>query len=408
MTGERPVPDPEESTLSTHPVGIHDLSVATGSHVIGLDEIAARHGVDPAKYHVGLGQDEMSVLAPDEDVVTLAAAAALPVVERHGTQGLRTLLFATESGIDQSKSAGVYVHRLLGLPATVRTVELKQACYSGTAALQMAAALVARDPAEKVLVVTSDVARYDLDSSGEPTQGAAAVAMLVTADPALLEIEPVTGVHTEDVMDFWRPNHRSTALVDGRASIDAYLRAVSGAWADYAERGGAPFEDIDAFAYHQPFTRMATKAHRHLAKVAGSGLDRDAVDAQIAATTTYNRRTGNSYTSSLYVGLAALLDSGELDPGSRVALVSYGSGAVCELFTGIVPEGYREATHPGATTAALDARTPISDTAYLELHAAHDVVVADLVTPHRTTGPFRYAGLDGHRRQYERNEPATR
>lgn len=395
-----PAPD-EETTLSTPPIGIHDLSVATGSYVIGLAELAARHGVDPGKYHVGLGQDEMSVLAPDEDVVTLAASAAAPVIARHGTEHLRTVLFATESGIDQSKAAGVYVHRLLGLPPTARVVELKQACYAGTAALQMAAALVARDPREKVLVIASDVARYDLDSNAEATQGAAAVAMLVTADPALLELEPVTGVHTEDVMDFWRPNHRTTALVDGKASIDAYLRAVEGAWQDYAERGGAPFGDIAAFCYHQPFTRMATKAHRRLARVAGDGMDAAAADAQIAATTAYNRRIGNSYTASLYVALATLLDAGELEAGQRVGLVSYGSGAVSELFTGVLRPGYTGATRGEATRAALDARRPLSDERYLELHRAAAHVAEDWTTTHETPGRFRFAGVDGHKRVYE-------
>ncbi|BDZ43562.1 hydroxymethylglutaryl-CoA synthase [Paraoerskovia sediminicola] len=342
----------------------------------------------------------MSVLAPDEDIVTLAAAAAQPIVERHGTVGLRTVLFATESGIDQSKAAGVFVHRLLDLPVTARVVELKQACYSGTAALQMAAALVARDPSEKVLVITSDVARYDVGSSAEATQGAAAVAMLVTADPALLEIEPVTGVHTEDVMDFWRPNHRSTALVDGKASVEAYLRAADGAWTDYVARGGAAFDDVAAFAYHQPFTRMATKAHRHLAKAARTRLDRDEVDAQIATSTTYNRRVGNSYTASLYLALAAILDDGSLADGDRIAMVSYGSGAVCEVFSAVLRPGYRDATRAAETRALLDARTPVTDERYLELHRDHDSSAPDRTNPVETSGPFRFVGVEGHKRIY--------
>jgi hydroxymethylglutaryl-CoA synthase len=48
----------------------------------------------------------MSVLAEDEDIVTMGAAAAKPLLERNGTDGVRTLLFATESGVDQSKAAG--------------------------------------------------------------------------------------------------------------------------------------------------------------------------------------------------------------------------------------------------------------------------------------------------------------
>src|SRR5690606_7304049 len=132
-----------------------------------------------------------------------------------------------------SKAAGVYVHKLIGLSSNCRVVELKQACYSATAGLQMAAGIVARDPKQKVLVIASDVARYAQDSAGEPTQGAGAVAILVTANPKILEFETATGLYTEDIMDFWRPNYSSTAFVDGKFSIKAYMTAVEEAWKDY-------------------------------------------------------------------------------------------------------------------------------------------------------------------------------
>ena len=86
--------------------------------------------------------------------------------------------------------------------------------------------MVARQPEKKVLVIASDVARYDLDTPGEATQGCGAVAMLISANPRLLEIDPEVGNHTEDVMDFWRPNYRATALVDGKYSTKIYLRAL--------------------------------------------------------------------------------------------------------------------------------------------------------------------------------------
>ena len=87
-------------------------------------------------------------------------------------------------------------------------------------------------------MIAADVAKYDLDSAAEATQGAGAVAMLVSADPALVEIEPATGVFTADVDDFWRPNDRSTAVVDGKLSIVAYLDALVGAFDDYRAHGG--------------------------------------------------------------------------------------------------------------------------------------------------------------------------
>src|SRR5699024_4805910 len=253
-------------------IGIHDLALATAHHVVDLAELAEATGVDPAKYRIGLGQDRMSFPAADEDIVTMGAAAARPLLQRHGTDGIRTVLFATESGVDQSKSAGLFVHELLGLPRTMRVAEFKQACYGATAALQSALGIVARNPRERVLVIASDVARYELDTPGEPTQGAGAVAMLVAADPALLAIEPVSGVAARDVDDFWRPNDSTTAVVDGRLSLTAYLGALTTAWDDFAAGGGAAAEQIDRFCFHQPFTKMARKALKGLAQHTGVEL----------------------------------------------------------------------------------------------------------------------------------------
>lgn len=379
-------------------IGIHDLAVATGHHVLDLDDLAASNGVDPAKYHVGIGQDAFSVPAPDEDVVTMGAAAALPIVERHGTEGIRTVLFATESGVDQSKAGGVYVHGLLGLPTACRVVELKQACYGGTAALQAALGIVARDPRERVLVIAADVARYDLDSAAEPTQGAGAVAMLVAASPDLVAIEPASGVYTADVDDFWRPNDRSTALVDGRLSVSAYVDALVGAWDDLAARGGPSADSIDRWAHHQPFTKMALKAHRKLGQHIGASFS----DVDLVTGFTYNRRIGNTYTASLWTALAALLDLDDDLAGSRLGLFSYGSGSVGELLTGIVQDGYRSVRRSGRVEELLAARVPVSVPAYRELHAGATLGSADVVRPAVTTGPFRFAGVSGGARHYER------
>lgn len=392
--------------MSTQPlrIGIHDISFATAHQVLDLSELAEHQGIDVNKYYVGIGQSEMSMPAADEDIVTMGAEAAGRIIDRHGAEGIRTLLFATESGIDQSKSAGVFVHGLLGMGENCRVVELKQACYSATAALQFALGIVARDPREKVLVIAADVARYALDSSGEPTQGAAAVAFLVTADPALVEIEPVTGLHTDDIHDFWRPNHLSTALVDGKFSLAAYLRSLEGAWNEYQARGGVAFDQIDRFCYHQPFTKMAVKAHDRLNTIAGSGLDRDARRAQIAASLDINRRTGNSYTASIYAGLLSLLNDDEADlAGRRIGFFSYGSGSVSEFFTGVVQPGYRELLRRDEDAALLRDRVAIDYARYRALHEAVDEVRGeDVVTAAETTGPFRFAGITDQMRQYER------
>jgi hydroxymethylglutaryl-CoA synthase len=383
-------------------LGIENISFATTEYVLPLSTLADATGVEVGKFHIGIGQEYMSVAAPDEDIVTMAATAAQPVLEGQDLSLIRTVLFATESGIDQSKAAGVYVHHLLGLDQRCRVVELKQACYSATAALQMAVALVARRPEQKVLVIASDVARYDRDSSGEPTQGAGAVAMLVSANPAVLAIEAESGLHTADVMDFWRPNYRSTALVDGKYSVSVYMDALRAAWDDYREQGGHALADFDRFCYHQPFTRLAVKAHRTLAKHSGE-LTAEQADEQIANTLDYNRQIGNTYTASVYIGLLSLLENAEEDlSGSRVGFFSYGSGSVAELFAGVVQPGYREMLRTTRHREQIHRRREIDHATYVRLHAHPDEIIGgDHEFTQETTGPFRLAAIRGHKRVYE-------
>ncbi|POX51987.1 hydroxymethylglutaryl-CoA synthase [Streptomyces sp. Ru71] len=383
-------------------IGIHDLSFASTEFVLPHTALAEYNGTDIGKYHVGIGQRSMSVPAADEDIVTMGAAAAAPIIARHGKSRIRTVVFATESSIDQAKSAGVYVHSLLGLQSACRVVELKQACYGATAGLQFAIGLVRRDPSQQVLVVASDVSKYELDSPGEATQGAAAVAMLVSADPALVRIEEPSGLFTADVMDFWRPNYRDAALVDGQESINAYLQAVEGAWKDYAEQDGRSLEEFAAFVYHQPFTKMAYKAHRHLLNFCGHDTDKDAIERALGLTTAYNSVIGNSYTASVYLGLAALLDQADDLTGRSVAFLSYGSGSVAEFFSGTVVAGYREHLRTEENQQVIDRRKSVDYAGYRDLHERRlPADGGDHSTEAQTTGPFRLAGISGHKRLYE-------
>ncbi|WBB60986.1 hydroxymethylglutaryl-CoA synthase [Streptomyces sp. WMMC500] len=386
----------------SHHLGIHDLSFATTEFVLPHTALADHNGTDIGKYHTGIGQESMSIPAADEDIVTMAATAAAPLIARHGSDRIRTVVFATESSIDQAKAAGVYVHSLLQLPSATRVVELKQACYGATAALQFALGLIRRDPTQHVLVIASDVSKYDADSPGEATQGAAAVAMLVTANPALLTIHDPSGLYTADVMDFWRPNYRDTALVDGQESINAYLQAVEGTWKDYTEQGGHTLDDFTAFCYHQPFTKMAYKAHRHLLNYNDRDTDHHTITQAIGPTTTYNNVIGNSYTASVYLGLAALLDHTPDLTNQPIGLFSYGSGSVAEFFAATPTPDYHNHLHTTTNQHTITRRTTIDYPTYLQLH--ENTLPTDgthHTTPTQTTGPYRLAGINNHKRIYE-------
>ena len=383
-------------------LGIDELSFYTSGQYLDLKTLAEHQGIDSNKYYDGIGQEKMAMAAEDEDVVTLAANAALPIVERVGRDSIAAVLFATETGIDQSKAAGVYVHRLLELNSNCRVVELKQACYSATAAVQMACALVARQPTRPVLVIASDVARYDLESPGEATQGCGAVAMLISANPRLLAIDPEVGNHTEDVMDFWRPNYRTNALVDGKYSTKIYLKSLKRSWENFCEQSNVRYSDIDYFCYHLPFGKMAQKAHSHLSRVNKSGQTPEQLDQQIEPTLKYNRLIGNSYTASMYIGLCSLLENSDEDlAGKRIGLFSYGSGCVAEFFTGVVQPGYKDALHGARHQALLSQRTELSYDDYITLyHYPNPTDGGSYPLAEQTKGAFRLAAISEHKREY--------
>lgn len=377
-------------------IGIDQLSFYTPHYYLELATLAAQHHIDPDKYRLGIGQERMSIPPHDEDIISMAANAAAPILRDCGTDGIDTVLFATESSVDQAKSAAVSVHRLLNLPANSRTVELKQACYSATAALQFACALIARQPTRKVLILASDIARYDLNGPAEPTQGAAAVAMLISAEPRLATIAPESGLYSEDIMDFWRPNYRKTPLVDGKYSTLAYLKALEHAWQDYRAKGGLPYDAHAAYCYHLPFNKMGIKAHAHLARI----NDTRAEDATLAPGLTYSRDTGNSYTASLYTSLAALLDNRDDLAGKTVGLFSYGSGCTGEYLAATINADYQAHRRRDAHRALLAARQEIDYPTYLDYWHAPDGA-SDAEMPHDNPAPYRLAAIKNHRRYYD-------
>lgn len=381
-------------------VGIDQISFYTSQYFLDLRTLAEARGVDPDKYVIGIGQSKMGIPPPDEDVVTMAASAAFPLQERGALDGVEALLFATESGIDQSKAAGLYVHSLLGLPERCRVVELKQACYSATAALRMAMGLVAMRPQSKVLVIASDIARYELGSSGESTQGCGAVAFTISADPRVLTLDPEAGFYAADVMDFWRPNYLSEALVDGKFSTLVYIKALKAAWKQYSEESGRTLEDFTRFCYHIPFTRMAAKAHQKLAR----GISEEGLENVLGESLLYSKEAGNCYSASMYVGLASLLDHATDDlSGKRIGFYSYGSGCVGEFFSGVVQSGYREALLTDQHRTLLEERIELTFQQYEDIYNYGIPTDGSVYTfPQYRTGPFRFAGMDAHKRIYEK------
>lgn len=319
-------------------IGIDKINFFVPPHFLPMTTLAKGRNEDPQKYLVGIGQDNMAVTEKTQDIITLGANASKKVLENEDLNNLAMIIFATESSTDESKAAAISLHSLLKLPSFVRAIEVKEACYSGTAALMWAKDYIAAHPGKKVLVVTADIARYGLNSGGEVTQGAGSVAMLITENPRILAIESDEVTLTEDIYDFWRPTGENYPRVDGPLSNSTYIEFFGKVFTEYGQKTKKTFQDFTALLFHLPYTKMGKKALlSQLPAEEERLLEKYTLSAQ------YTRQVGNLYTGSLYLGLISLLDNdSSLKAGDTLGLFSYGSGAVGEFFSGKLVPGFEK------------------------------------------------------------------
>ena len=377
-------------------IGIDLISFYTPGYYLDLSLLAKQRERDPECFQKGIGQFKMSVTPPDEDIVSMGANAAKTIVDVTPRDSIKAIIVATETAIDQSKSAAIFIHKLLELSPHCRAIEMKQACYSGTFALQSAIALVALNPHQKVLVICTDIARYELNSRGEATQGAGAVAMLISKDPRLVTFDSQPVFVTDEVMDFWRPNYRSTAMVDGQYSTKVYLNALKQCWHRYLQQNNQ-LSEVNLFCFHLPFTRMAEKALKQLCSTQQEFSKRMHA---ITPGLKYNQTIGNSYTASLYLSLCSLFDYAQDLALQRVGFYSYGSGFMAEMFSGTIEKDYQH--HLFSLQHLIDNRQAVDFQQYLDFHQFKlPENGSQALTPHFSSGTFRFKGIDQHHRLYE-------
>ena len=193
---------------------------------------------------------------------------------------------ATESALDESKAMNSYVIGMLEQVYGDDTfghcggIECKFACVSGSYALYDNTNWIRAGEAEDkyALVVVSDIAKYDMGSSGEVTQGAGAVAMLLNDKPRLLTFDPkVTSTSIKNEYDFYRPFGKETPIVHGQYSNLLYLIQVKNALTDYKNKvkrtGLIKIKDdetildhIDYLNMHLPYSNMGKKALAYLVR----------------------------------------------------------------------------------------------------------------------------------------------
>ncbi len=359
--------------------GIERLGFYGGRAYLDVGELALARGLDQRRFE-NLLMRRKSLALPFEDAVSFAVNAAKPVVDSLSDverAEIRLLIVASESGIDHGKSMGAYVHKHLGLDPRCRQFEIKQACYGGTAALRMAAAWAATDGSgTRALVVCTDIGRPVRHSYAEPSQGSAAIALLVGRQPDILALEPgASGIHSYEVADACRPT-ADMETGDADLSLLSYLTCCEQSFAAYREAVGAVdfVRYFSLLAFHTPFGGMVKGAHRTLMRKLAAAAP-DAIEAdfrqRMAPSLTYCREVGNIYSGTIFLALAGAIDHGEDEVARRIGLFSYGSGCCSEFYSGMAPAGAGRAMAESGVADALAGRAHVSVARYDALLDEH-------------------------------------
>ena len=340
-------------------IGIDRINFYVPKYYVDTAKLTEARQVDPNKFLIGIGQTEMAVSPVNQDIVSMGANAAKDIITDEDKKNIGMVIVATESAIDNAKAAAVQIHHLLGIQPFARCFEMKEACYAATPAIQLAKDYLAQRPNEKVLVIASDTARYGINSGGEPTQGAGAVAMMISHEPSILKLNDDAVAYTEDVYDFWRPTGHKYPLVAGALSKDAYIKSFQESWNEYARRQGKSLSDFESLCFHVPFTKMGKKALDSIIDNADE-TTQERLKSGYEDAVYYNRYVGNIYTGSLYLSLISLLETRDLKGDQTIGLFSYGSGSVGEFFSATLVDGFDKHLDIEGHKSLLNNRTEVS------------------------------------------------
>jgi hydroxymethylglutaryl-CoA synthase len=416
-------------------VGIDALYVYVPELYVENAELALARGRDPQHFVEGIGIRTFAVPPPNEDQVSMAATAAYRLMEKYGVEpeDIFRIDTPTESGLDNSRASVSDVVGMLeqvygiGRLSHIMGYEQKFACVSGVERYLDSASWFAANwnPKKYAIVIASDVAKYELDSNEEPTQGGAAVAMLIAENPRLVEIVPKAfgSAMRHERRDFKKPGGRTIALVHGATSVASYLSEMKQAWLNFKDaikplnfiipqNGHAVIDYIDRGAYHDPNKKMVMAAHASLlihewrdlpgtwekivSKIGAEPSREGMAEVEYYMSGEYNefRRAfmkteeyiddlnkrigsgligpdfvGNSYSASAFVSLDSIMENDKENLENKtVILAGYGSGSHAVLQANVFAAGCNDEAKKLDMMPGLQFRKKLSIEEYEAIH----------------------------------------
>jgi hydroxymethylglutaryl-CoA synthase len=271
--------------MTQQQVGISGFAVYVPPYRVDLESWCqwTHNAWDKTKAVVG---HSFRMRGPAQSVYTMAATAVMRLIENYGIDPSRVgfLGLGTESSTDNSAGAvivkgmldeGLKARGLEPLSRHCEVPEVKHACLGGIYALKHALRYLALETEDRcAIVVSADIAEYARGSSGEPTQGAGAVAMLVERNPKLLNIHlaQIGSASSYRAVDFRKPvlrnilrgklngHFQDLPVFNGKYSTTCYVDETLHALNDMARRMGSGaatyYRELAATFMHRPYHRM--------------------------------------------------------------------------------------------------------------------------------------------------------
>jgi hydroxymethylglutaryl-CoA synthase len=265
----------------------------------------------------GLPVKEKAVAGLDEDVITMSIEAARNALARAqiDPSGIRAVWVGSESHPYAVKPTSTVVAEAIGATPHTQAADWEFACKAGTEAFQAATGFVGSEMARYALAIGMDTAQGRPGDALEYTAAAGGAAFLLgPADESLVEIEASYSYAT-DTPDFWRrANEKYPEHGERFTGEPAYFHHSAAAANGIMEAMGTTPEDYQYAVFHQPNAKFPQRVAATL------GFSKEQIETGLLVPV-----IGNVYAGSSLIGLSAVMD--EAQPGDRILLVSYGSGA---------------------------------------------------------------------------------
>jgi hydroxymethylglutaryl-CoA synthase len=180
--------------------------------------------------------------------------------------------------------------------------------------------LVGAELVKYAVAIGADTSQGAPGDALEYSASAGGAAYLIGAEKIIALIDK-TYSYTTDTPDFWRREGQMYPRHGGRFTGEpAYFKHIMNGAKGLMERTGTTPKDYNHAVFHQPNGKFPTRVAKQL------GFSEEQVKTGLIVPL-----IGNTYSGSVPLGLAAILD--EAKPGERIFAVAYGSGAGSDAFS---------------------------------------------------------------------------